>query len=320
MREPRYDRAMSRATTYAAALAAGYVVVAGAYIAVSGEIAAALAPSFDELHYLELVKGLAFVAVTGLLLFALALVLFRRLARLETELWRSREALLVADRQAIPGLLAASIAHDFNNVLTVVIAGLDALREEVTDRAARDVLDDVSTAAHRGSELARRLSRVGRGLAAGDARKIDVAATVSETVDLLRLHTKARRRELRLDVEGPIEATAHPPLVQQIVTNLVVNALDATPERGRVLVRARHVDGAVQLEVHDDGPGVPAEARTKLFDPFYTTKAHGTGLGLLSVRTCAEMHGGSVEVASSDELGGACFRVLLGEPVASVGA
>lgn len=311
---------MSRATIYAAVLAATYVLIAATYIAVSGEIAAALASSLDDLRHVELVKGLVFVGVTGALLFALALALFRRLARFEAELSRSREALLVADRQAIPGLLAASIAHDFNNILTVVLAGIEELREQPCDAGAREVLDDVSTAARRGSELARRLSRAGQGSAGGEAKRIDVAAAVSEAVDLLRLHTKARRRELRLDAPGPIEATAHPPLVHQIVTNLVVNALDATPERGRVLVRARRSDDAVRLEVHDDGPGVPADMRTRLFDPFYTTKPDGTGLGLLSVRTCAQMHGGSVDVGESDELGGACFHVLLREPTSGVGA
>lgn len=307
---------MRRATTYAAVLAATYLLAAGTYIAISGRVAAALAASLDDLRHVELVKGLAFVGVTGVLLFLLALALFHRLARIETELARSREALLVADRQALPGLLAASIAHDFNNVLAVVLAGVEELREHVREDTAAEILGDVATAARRGSELARRLSRAGRGSAGGAAKKVDVAASVSEALDLLRLHTKARRRELRLDAKSPIEATAHPALVHQIVTNLVVNALDATHENGRVLVRAERTADSVRIEVHDDGPGVPADVRARLFDPFYTTKPDGTGLGLVSVRTCAHMHGGAVEVAESSELGGACFRVVLHEPQA----
>ena len=92
--------------------------------------------------------------------------------------------------------------------------------------------------------------------------------------------------------------------------HLILNAADATHGRGRIDVSLRRRDEVAVLEVQDNGPGVPAERRGAIFEAFYSSKPHGTGLGLLTVKVTAEEHGGTVEVLDS-ELGGACFRVTL---------
>jgi len=92
--------------------------------------------------------------------------------------------------------------------------------------------------------------------------------------------------------------------------NLILTAAVAAGEGGRVEVRLRREHGDAVLEVHDNGSGVPEESREKIFEPFYTTKPEGTGLGLLAARMGAEEHGGSIVVGDSD-LGGAAFRVRL---------
>ena len=102
----------------------------------------------------------------------------------------------------------------------------------------------------------------------------------------------------------------HRSAIQETLLNLVLNAADATGGRGRIEVRSFEEDGAHVLEVHDDGPGVPLDIREEVFRAFFTTKADGNGLGLLSVRACAELHGGTAEIGDSP-LGGACFRVTL---------
>jgi signal transduction histidine kinase len=90
-------------------------------------------------------------------------------------------------------------------------------------------------------------------------------------------------------------------------------ALDAVHDRGRVKVRIQAgPDGSAIVEVHDDGPGVPESQRARLFEAFYTTKKEGTGLGLLSAKKCAELHGGKIEVLASP-LGGVCFRAHLAD-------
>lgn len=310
----QYDRHVMRSVSYAAALALAYITLAATYIAVSGALAADTAQDLDELRRVELVKGVAFVAVTGGALFGLSLGMFLRLERSARSLAQAREALLAADRRATPGLLAASIAHDFNNALAVVTAGVDELRGLPLDATSQEIVADVAAATRRGTELARRLSRAGQGSASGEPRHTDVAAVAREAIELLRLHRKAGGRTLRVAAPQPVEIVAHPVLVHQLVTNLVLNALDAVSDKGTVIVRVAGTDDGAVVEVHDDGPGIPHAERPRLFDPFYTTKPDGTGLGLVSVRTCAELHGGSVDVADSVELGGACFRVFLRMP------
>ena len=133
---------------------------------------------------------------------------------------------------------------------------------------------------------------------------------MTDSLDLARTHMKVRRCRVACSCPETILFRGDPASLRRMLLNLVLNAADAVEGRGRIEVRGvRRGDTAV-LEVHDDGPGVPAEKRQAIFDVFYTTKPHGTGLGLLSVRVAAEDHGGSVEVADSD-LGGACFRVTL---------
>ena len=99
-------------------------------------------------------------------------------------------------------------------------------------------------------------------------------------------------------------------MLSMMLLNLILTAADATRGRGRIDVSLRRGDSEVVLEVNDDGPGVPAERRGTIFDAFYSSKAHGTGLGLLTVKVSAEEHGGLVAVDDS-ELGGARFRVSL---------
>ena len=282
-------------------IAGGYAIIAGTYIAVSSRIAADSAASVEELAGWETTKGFLFVATTSVLLFVATLLLFRRLARSERDVLRGQEALRVAEQRATPGLLAASIAHDLNNMLTIASSASEELRVEGADTVLLDELDD---SLRRAGELARRLSRAGRG-EAGKIVEGYVGELVAANLDLLGLLPAARRRHLRLDVRGKRSRRLYPALIEQLMTNLVVNALDATSEGGKIIVRVVEADDVV-VEVHDDGPGFPTD---HMVEPFATTKPSGTGLGLVSVRACAEAHQGSLEIGRSTELGGACVSV-----------
>jgi signal transduction histidine kinase len=99
-------------------------------------------------------------------------------------------------------------------------------------------------------------------------------------------------------------------LIDRMLLNLILNAADATNGAGRIEVRLTGDAETVFIEVLDDGPGIADDAKAAIFEAFYTSKPHGLGLGLVSVKVCAEAHGGSVEVSRSD-LGGAAFRVRL---------
>jgi signal transduction histidine kinase len=111
------------------------------------------------------------------------------------------------------------------------------------------------------------------------------------------------------------EIEVDPELVSQALLDLVTNAAEAVASGGRIELRARSEPEAVVLAVADDGPGVAAEDRERIFEPFYTTKASGTGLGLAMVERIARAHGGAIRLVSGAGAGprgsGACFEVVL---------
>ena len=228
------------------------------------------------------------------------------------------------------GLLAAGIAHDFNNMLTAVSGNLDLVFRGLGDDSEhREPLQDARLAAHRAADLAQQLlAYSGRARAARG--RVDVAALVGELVDMLRV-TLADRARLELDLANAPTALADAAQVRQVALNLVLNAVDATPPgpdpapiRVRVAVercdRERldtlRPDSAlpegdyVALVVEDHGPGMSVETLERIFDPFYTTKVAGRGLGLASVHGIVRAHAGALGVES--RIGrGTTFTVLL---------
>ncbi len=300
----------SKPAALAGVLAGAYVAVAGCWILFSGEIAAVWSSSIGDLRRLELAKGLVFVAVTGLGTFLLAFALMNRLRRKHLEAADAREALIVSERRALAGLLAASIAHDCNNIMTGLLADLDSVAEGELPPEGREVMGRVQSYVDRLRGLFRRLQTVGRAEGSAGAEDLDLVRAVSGTLEMLRGQPRLKLVDLAFEPcpALPLRATAL--LLDQVVMNLVLNAADATDGQGRIVVRVAQSGDDALLEVHDDGPGVPAELRAHVFEPFFSTRSEGRGLGLLAVRGCAEIHGGRVEVLDSD-LGGACFRVRL---------
>ncbi len=315
---------MTQPVRFALWLAFGYFCFGMAYILFSGDLAAEYATSLEHLRQIEQIKGAVFIVVTTLLLFLFAFLLLRRQARNERILNDYRVSLLNLNRRATAGLFASSVAHDINNVLVVI----ESVTEDVgeADEKERAVLIGfLATATQNLKELSRRLATARDGLSEGEVRVFDLAAAVREIQELVGSHKKAR--SCRFGFEAGKRTwhfhgyRAH---FNQMMLNLLLNAAEATEGAGRVEVRLRSGDGEIWIEVHDNGPGVPEESRERIMEPLNTTKEDGCGLGLLSVRTCAEQHGGSVEVTDSEALGGACFRVRLpvagpGKPVAESG-
>lgn len=298
----------SKALSRAAGLAAAYVAVAGTYIALSSRLALRVAPDAVNLARIEAMKGTAFVVISGCVLLLGAFWLLRRSERDAAELRRSREALLLAEQRALAGLLASSVAHDFGNLLVPLHAGVRELQEDLSpllDEGKREVLDEMKDAVDRLVELSRRQSSMGRD-GAGRFSDVNLASVVNEAIQIARRHTNVRGAVLSARGPERYDVYANPTLLQQVIMNLVLNAGEATDGRGQVEVRYGERDDEVFVEVYDDGPGLLAGEQS--FEPFFTTKQRGTGLGLFSVRACAELHGGAVELVSSP-LGGAGVRV-----------
>jgi len=292
----------------AAILAVLYVVFCGAYIFLSGRIAAEISRSVPELARLELFKGLTFILVTGGAYFAVVLALLRRMANQEMKILQHQSALVRSEGRALAGIFAASVAHDIRNVIGLIQGHLDQAREVPAnpDEFLADIARDLGEL----NVLSNRLVMLGKPKDLEEIGAIDLPALIRKAVAFGPTHTRIRTCKLGVSLDEPAVVMGNESLMGRMLLNLILNAAESTGGRGRVEVRLRQGTGQVHLEVHDDGPGVPRELRRAIFDAFYTTKSEGTGLGLLSVKLCAEEHHGTVSVDDSD-LGGACFRVSI---------
>ncbi len=237
-----------------------------------------------------------------------------------------------AQRLESLGLFAGGIAHDFNNIL-LAVAGHAALAKLELDPAspAAESIAEIETAAFRAADLTRQLlAYAGSGQLM--IRQVDVAELVRDTVKLVR-------RVSGSFVVVEVDASEEPVLIEgddvqlrQVVMNLVTNAYDAlgdSPGHMRVTSGARFFDAAelsrvrsgailspgryAFISVSDDGPGIPPESLGRVFEPFYSTKGAGRGLGLAAVIGIVNAHRGAIIVESGEE--GTTFTVLF--PVAS---
>jgi len=225
------------------------------------------------------------------------------------------------------GILAGGIAHDFNNLLVGILSNLDVLQRRVPQAGSTKAMDLVRSASKRAAELcAQMLAYSGRGHFQLEA--VDLNPTVREMEELLG--TSVRIAEIRYDLADSLPTIdADPSQIRQIVMNLVINASEAVDDGSgtiRVATRSEHVaegeilDGItldplpageyVVLEVEDDGPGLTPEAAAKAFEPFFSTKGAGRGLGLAAVLGIVRGHHGAIRVDSRPG-GGARFRVWL---------
>jgi two-component system, NtrC family, nitrogen regulation sensor histidine kinase NtrY len=234
------------------------------------------------------------------------------------DLEATRGRLAAANRVAAWREVARSVAHEVKNPLAPIRAAVETLRrlrargdpafDEYFDEATRTVLDEV----HRISTIVTEFTRFAR-LPAPRPQSSDVADLARQVV---RMHeNNARHAGLKLVVEGsPPHAQADRDQIVQVLTNLVQNGLEAVAEREGQVVVTVAADGParVTVTVSDNGPGIAPEVASRLFEPYVTTKARGTGLGLaLAQRIAVDHHG---ELTCLPSSGGAAFRLVL--PVA----
>ena len=239
----------------------------------------------------------------------------RRLA--EESSREQQERLEATARLVAAGEIASSIAHELNQPLAAIVSYLSgALRRlragRATPEAIAGAMEEAAREAERAGDIIRRVRDFVR---ARDATLVaaDLNGIVSKAARLVARDAErfGARLEVRLTPTLP-EARGDPVLLEQVVINLLRNALEAmidTPSDRRVveIATARAGDGTLEVAVADGGPGVAPEAAARLFEPFFTTKAEGTGLGLNICRSIVEGHGGRIAMAPSP-LGGALFR------------
>jgi two-component system cell cycle sensor histidine kinase/response regulator CckA len=228
-----------------------------------------------------------------------------------TDRKRLERELLNAQKLESLGRLAGGVAHDFNNLLTGIGGYASLLLERANGDAAlaRDV-GEIKRAAERASELTKQLLAFGRRQMFSP-RPLDLNAVLADVSGLLQ---GLVGDEVELEVTAAPDlgiVRADPGQIEQVVVNLVVNARDALPRGGRITIETRNADeGSIELVVADDGLGMDEATRSQVFEPFFTTREQGVGLGLASVYGIVHQSGGSVAVASAPGEG-AVFTVRL---------
>ena len=243
------------------------------------------------------------IAILGLVL----LLAFRqgytqlRLLDQMAEQRRLEQQLQHAQKLEAVGRLAGGVAHDFNNLLTAIDGYSDlALNQLAPGHPVRDDIDEVRRAAQRASELTRQLLAFSR-------RQV-LAPCVVELNDVVRDAERMLRRLMGAEVElataladVPALVRADPGQLEQVITNLVLNARDAMPDGGTVRIATDVDDDTVRLSVRDDGVGMDEDTQRLLFEPFFTTKepGKGTGLGLAMVHGIVTQSGGAITVESA---------------------
>ena len=221
------------------------------------------------------------------------------------------------------GVLAGGIAHDFNNLLHVVLGNADLARLQLTrNAAAREHLDEVIRATQRAAELTQQLlAYSGRG--AVESRQLDLSHEVREMATLLRTAI-TKHATLVWDLSPDLPAvTADPTQLRQVVMNLITNASDALEDSpGTITLRTGVADDRpaddpssdgrrdfVYLEVADSGTGMDNGTLQRIFDPFFSTKFTGRGLGLAAVMGIVESHHGHIRIRTAPGKG-TTFRIL----------
>jgi signal transduction histidine kinase len=218
-------------------------------------------------------------------------------ARLD-ELEKAHDELVRAERLAAVGRVASGLAHEIGNQLALV-GYAEAIRERTADPELAEFAQVIVAAQRRLAALVDEIKDFARGASAHYPREPgDVAAAVEEALAILRFDGEVRARRVSLEVKRRPLALIHRGKIEQVVVNLVHNAVQASPPGAEVRVTVDEDAEGARFEVSDRGPGMPPEVLARLGEPFFTTKERGSGLGLGISRRVIDEHGGQLAVRS----------------------
>src|SRR5258706_15330790 len=262
----------------------------------------------------------------------------------------AQSALVQTEKLAGLGQMVAGVAHEINNPLSFVNNNVAVLQRDVAAlkellmlyRQAEDIiganneelagwiremeehidlpytLSNLEEVLNRSRDGLRRIQQIVRDLRdfarldESDLLEIDLNAGIESTVNIIRGRAKKKQIQLEMDLRPLPKVTCYPAKINQVVMNLLANAIDACNDHGRVKVHTEPVDGKVLIEVQDNGSGIDPAILDRIFDPFFTTKppGEGTGLGLSISYGIVQDHGGSIDLESTPGKG-TCFKIQL---------
>ena len=217
-----------------------------------------------------------------------------------------------SEKLAALGQLAGGIAHDFNNLLQAILGYAQLMKQNPTNAGLIErSLTVVESAAMDGSETVRRIQQFARLRPDEQYIGVDINQIVNDAVAITRprweekISRDSRPLEMKLDLQANAPVQGRPAQLSEVLTNLILNAMDAMPNGGRLTIGTRHTPSRqVQVTVGDTGVGMPETIRQRIFEPFYSTKGDaGSGLGLSMAYSIVRRHGGEIHVDSEPGAG-----------------
>lgn len=230
--------------------------------------------------------------------------------RLTDELENKNRELARKNRLADLGQMASHIAHELRNNLVPVTLYLSLLRRRASeDPSTVSIVDKIGAAC---TALDVTVNDLLHFTADRDPNReqIHVAQLIEDVMGSLRPQLVAQAIVVDIDVDASLIVHADRDMLRRCILNLALNAVDAMPDGGDLVVTGVDCHGSIEIEVADSGQGLGEDVRTRIFEPFFTTKHTGTGLGLAIVERIAEVHGGAVMAMNCPE-GGAAFTISL---------
>jgi signal transduction histidine kinase len=270
--------------------------------------AAALSP--EDLALLQALLGQAAIAVENARLYEAATAAYH-------ELETAQEQLVLTEKLRALGEMASGVAHDFNNLLAAILGRVQLIQRQVTDPALGRWLGVIEQAALDGAQTVRQIQEFTRVRRDQPTETVDVNQVVRDAVEMTRPRWHGEPRSRGVDVRLTLVAAPVPPVdghpaeLREVLTNLILNAVDALPAGGTITIDTRPAGEHVEIRVTDSGLGMSDTVRRRIFEPFFSTKGpKGTGLGLAMVYGIVSRHGGEVRV-ESEEGAGSTFTVRL---------
>jgi signal transduction histidine kinase len=233
-----------------------------------------------------------------------------RIAERTRELQEAQAHVLHQEKMAAFGLLAAGIAHEVGNPLTCISSLVQILQRRDCDAVTKEKLALVNGQLQRIQTTLRELVNFSRPASTEQVR-VALGDILTEALNIAKFYKRTKGRTVDLAIPGSLpHLYGVRDQFVQVFLNLVLNAIDATDKGGHIELSALHKDGWLEIAIRDDGAGISSEHAPRLFQPYFTTKKHGTGLGLFVTRKLVADHGGSVEFESRPGAG-TVFRVRL---------
>lgn len=237
-------------------------------------------------------------------------LLEQRIEERTRELQESQALLVQQEKHAAFGLLAAGIAHEVGNPLAAISSLVQMLTRREQDGYTLERLNMVGEQLHRIQKILAELVDFSRP-ASEDKIRCDIHQVIDSALNIVKYYKRKKGKKILINYTKnlPPLYAAQDQLVQ-VILNLVLNAMDATEEGGEVEIATTLQEGWLQVSVTDDGSGIPEEQQGRLFQPYFTTKETGTGLGLFVCQNIMIQNQGKIELTRSDE-SGSTFTIFL---------